>query len=101
VALFCPRPEKKVKRAAQNVIFFVAGHGICLSRVHGRGWLAWGESLAHLLCSADPPRLAGRADPIVPAPGFFKGLVPEFRAWWPPASWDADPCWRERERIGG
>jgi hypothetical protein len=100
VALFYPRAEKKIKRAAQNVIFFVAGHGICLTRVHGRGWLAWGESLDHLPRDADPPRVSPRADQIVPEPGFFKELVPKFRARWPLASWDADPCWRERERIG-
>ena len=43
--------------------------------------------------------LLPRADEILQAPGFFKELVPEFRDRLQLASWDADQCWKELERI--
>jgi hypothetical protein len=55
--------------------------------------------LSRLLCSADPQLLASRADQILQAPGFFKELAPEFRERLQLATWDADQCWKELERI--
>ncbi len=56
-------------------------------------------ALSRLLCEADPQLVAPRADEILQAPGFFKALVPEFREQLRLASWDADQCWNELERI--
>jgi hypothetical protein len=56
-------------------------------------------SLSRLLCSADPQLLAARADQILQAPGFFKELAPEFRERLQLATWDAEQCWEELERI--
>jgi hypothetical protein len=56
-------------------------------------------ALSRLLCSADPQLVAPRADHILQAPGFFKELAPEFRERLQLASWDADQCWQELERI--
>jgi hypothetical protein len=56
-------------------------------------------ALSRLLTSANPQLVAPRADEIVQAPGFFKGLVPEFQERLQLASWDADQCWKELERI--
>ena len=56
-------------------------------------------TLSRLLCSADPQLLAPRADEILQAPGFFKELLPGFRESLQLASWNADQCWKELERI--
>lgn len=56
-------------------------------------------ALSRLLCSADPQLVAPRADEVLQAPGFFKALAPEFRERLQLASWDADQCWKELERI--
>jgi hypothetical protein len=56
-------------------------------------------ALSRLLCSADPQLVAPRADQILQAPGFFKELVPKFQERLQLASWDADQCWKELERI--
>jgi hypothetical protein len=56
-------------------------------------------ALSRLLCSADPQLLAPRADQVLRAPGFLKELAPEFRERLRLASWDADQCWEELERI--
>ena len=56
-------------------------------------------TLSRLLCSADPQLVAPRADEVLQAPGFFKKLAPEFRERLQLASWDADQCWKELERI--
>ena len=56
-------------------------------------------ALSRLVCSADPQLLAPRASEILQAPGFFKALAPEFRERLRLASWDADKCWKELERI--
>ena len=49
--------------------------------------------------AADPQLLAPRADQILQAPGFFKALAPEFRERLQLATWDADQCWKELERL--
>ena len=56
-------------------------------------------ALSRLLCNAGPQLLIPRADGILKAPGFFKELAPEFRERLQLASWDADQCWKELERI--
>src|SRR5262249_39644591 len=56
-------------------------------------------ALSRLLCSADPHLLAPRADQILQAPGFFKELAPEFPERLQLATWDADHCWNELERL--
>jgi hypothetical protein len=56
-------------------------------------------ALSSLLCNADPQLIAPRADNILHAPGFFKELIPKFRDRLQLASWDADQCWMELERI--
>jgi SEC-C motif len=56
-------------------------------------------ALSRLLCSADPQLLQPRADAILQAPGFLKKLVPEFRERLQLASWDADECWKELEKV--
>jgi hypothetical protein len=56
-------------------------------------------ALSRLLCSADPQLLAPRADQILQAPGFFKELAPEFQERLQLATWDADQCWKELERV--
>jgi hypothetical protein len=56
-------------------------------------------ALSRLLCSADPQLLAPRADQILRAPGFFKELAPAFRERLRLATWDADQCWKELERV--
>src|SRR5262249_2576140 len=56
-------------------------------------------ALSRLLCSADPQLVAPRAEEILQAPGFLKELVPEFRERLQLASWDADQCWTELERV--
>ncbi len=56
-------------------------------------------ALSRLVCSADPQLVAPRADAILQAPGFVKVLIPEFQERRQLASWDADPCWMERERL--
>jgi hypothetical protein len=56
-------------------------------------------ALSQLLTSADPQLVAPRADEILRSPGFFKELVPEFQERLQLASWDADQCWKELERI--
>jgi hypothetical protein len=56
-------------------------------------------ALSRLLCSADPQLLAPRADQILQAPGFIKELAPEFRERLQLASWDAEQCWKELERV--
>ena len=56
-------------------------------------------ALSRLLCSADPQLIAPRADQILQAPGFIKELAPELREHLQLASWDADQCWKELERI--
>jgi hypothetical protein len=56
-------------------------------------------ALSRLLCSADPQLLLPRADQILQAPGFFKGLAPEFRERLQLATWGADRCWKELERV--
>jgi hypothetical protein len=62
---------------------------------HG-GYLS---ALSALLCRADPQLVGPRADQILRAPGFFEELAPEFRERLELASWDADRCWHELERI--
>ena len=56
-------------------------------------------ALSRLLSNADPQLLAPRAEQILQAPGFFKELAPEFRERLQLATWDADQCWKELERI--
>jgi hypothetical protein len=56
-------------------------------------------ALSRLLCSADPQLLLHRADKALLATGFDEELVPEFRERLSLASWDADQCWKELERI--
>ena len=56
-------------------------------------------ALSRLLCSAAPQLLQPRTDQILQAPGFLKELVPGFRERLEMASWDADHCWKELERI--
>jgi hypothetical protein len=56
-------------------------------------------ALSRLLCSAEPHLLAPRADHILQTPGFFKELASEFRERLQLATWDADQCWKELERI--
>jgi hypothetical protein len=56
-------------------------------------------ALSRLLCSADPQLLLPRADEVLQAPGFFKELAPEFRERLQLATWGADQCWNELERV--
>lgn len=56
-------------------------------------------ALSRLLCSVDPQLLVPRADHILQAPGFVKELVPEFRERLQLATWDAEQCWKELERL--
>jgi hypothetical protein len=56
-------------------------------------------ALSRLLCNADPQLLAPRADQILQAPGFFKEMRREFQERLRLASWEADQCWKELERI--
>jgi hypothetical protein len=56
-------------------------------------------ALSRLLCSADPKCIASRADEILEAPGFYNEFIPEFRERLQLATWDADQCWKELERI--
>jgi len=56
-------------------------------------------ALSRLLCNAEPQLLQPRADQVLQAPGFFKELAPEFRERLQLATWDADQCWKELERI--
>jgi hypothetical protein len=56
-------------------------------------------ALSRLLCSAAPQLVAPRADQILQTPGFFKELAHEFRERLRLATWDADQCWHELERI--
>ena len=56
-------------------------------------------ALSRLLCNAEPQLLQPRADQILQAPGFFKEMRPEFEERLQLASWDADQCWKELERI--
>jgi hypothetical protein len=56
-------------------------------------------ALSRLLCSTDPQLLTPRADEVPQASGFFKELAPEFRERLQLATWDADQCWKELERI--
>jgi hypothetical protein len=56
-------------------------------------------ALSRLLCSADLRLVAPRAEEVLRAPGFSTELVPEFRERLRLASWDADQCWKELERI--
>jgi hypothetical protein len=56
-------------------------------------------ALSRLLCRADAHLLAPRADQILQAPGFFKELAPEFRERLQLATWDAERCWNELERL--
>ncbi len=58
-------------------------------------------ALSRLLYSADPQFLAPRAEEILQTPGFYQGLVPGFQERLQLASWDADQCWEELERICG
>jgi hypothetical protein len=56
-------------------------------------------ALSELLCRADPQLVGPRADQILQAPGFVKELALGFRERLRLASWDADQCWNELERI--
>jgi hypothetical protein len=56
-------------------------------------------ALSRLLCNTDPHLLEPRADEILQAPGFFKELRQEFQERLQLATWDADQCWNELERI--
>jgi hypothetical protein len=56
-------------------------------------------ALSRLLCSADPQLVGPRADQILQAPGFFQEMRREFQERLRLASWDADQCWKELERI--
>jgi hypothetical protein len=56
-------------------------------------------ALSRLLCNADPHFLEPRADEILKAPGFFKEMRQEFQERLQLATWDADQCWNELERI--
>jgi hypothetical protein len=56
-------------------------------------------AVSRLLCNADPQLLVPHADQILQAPGFLKQLAPEFRERLQLATWDADQCWTELERI--
>jgi SEC-C motif len=56
-------------------------------------------ALSQLLCSADPQLVIPRANEVLQAPGFCKPLIPEFQERLQLASWDADQCWQELERI--
>jgi hypothetical protein len=56
-------------------------------------------ALSRLLCGADPQLLLPRADEVLQAPGFFRELAPGFRERLQLATWDADQCWKELERV--
>jgi hypothetical protein len=56
-------------------------------------------ALSRLLYSAEPYLLQPRAEEILQAPGFLKELAPDFRERLEIASWDADRCWKELERV--
>lgn len=56
-------------------------------------------ALSRLLCSADPQLLQPRADEIFRAPGFLKEMHDEFQERLRLATWDADQCWNELEKI--
>lgn len=56
-------------------------------------------ALSRLLCNADPHLLEPHAAEILKAPGFFKEMRQEFQERPRLASWDADQCWKELERI--
>jgi hypothetical protein len=55
--------------------------------------------LSRLLCQADPQLVAPRAKEILQAPGFLKQLTSELEERLRLATWDADQCWKELERI--
>jgi hypothetical protein len=56
-------------------------------------------NLSRLLCNANPQLVTSRASEILQAPGFFKSLRREFQERLQLASWDADKCWQELEKI--
>jgi hypothetical protein len=55
--------------------------------------------LSRLLCSAAPSLLAPRAEQILQAPGFSQESRQDFEERLRLASWDAEQCWKELERI--
>jgi hypothetical protein len=57
------------------------------------------SALSCLLCSADPQLVGPRADRIVRSPGFPEDLAYEFQERLELASWEADRCWQELEKI--
>jgi hypothetical protein len=56
-------------------------------------------ALSRLLCNADVRLVGPRAEQIFQAPGFFDDLAPELQERLQLATWDAEQCWRELERI--
>jgi hypothetical protein len=72
---------------------------LCREEARSDGRDGYFTTLSHLLCGADPQLLAARADRILAAPGFFKELAPDFRERLQLATWHADQCWKELERI--
>jgi hypothetical protein len=58
-------------------------------------------AVSRLLCHTEPQLLQPRADEILQAPGFFKGLAHQFRERLRLCTWNADQCWNELERICG
>jgi hypothetical protein len=57
------------------------------------------RALARLLCNSDPRFLVPRAQVIIQAQGFSKDLIPDLQEQLQLATWDADQCWQELERI--
>jgi SEC-C motif len=57
------------------------------------------NALSQLLCSADLQLLIPYANEVLPAPGFFEPLAPGFQERLQLASYDAEQCWQELDRI--
>jgi len=60
---------------------------------------SYSSAFSHLLCSTDPQLLRPRSDEVLQAPGFVKDLASEFKERLELASWDADQCWEELEKV--
>lgn len=55
--------------------------------------------ISRLLCNADPQLVAPRVNEILQAPGFDQERAAELEDRLRLATWDADQCWKELEKI--